>query len=174
MQIPTIIDVEASGFSSHSYPIEVGVIRSDGARLCRLIRPYPQWSHWDKKAEALHGLSREHLQKWGNDGRDVCLALNQFLANGTAYTDGWVVDHPWLIKLYAAAGVDMSFSVRALEYVLSEQQMDLWMRTKNQVVSYFNGCRHRASTDAEIIQQTFIRTLPQQDTEHLARAVING
>ena len=75
MQIPTIIDVEASGFSSHSYPIEVGVIRSDGARFCRLIRPYPQWSHWDKKAEALHGLSRDHLQKWGNDGRDVCLAL---------------------------------------------------------------------------------------------------
>ena len=131
MQIPTIIDVEASGFSSHSYPIAVGVIRSDGARFCRLIRPYPQWSHWDKKAEALHGLSRDHLQKWGNDGRDVCLALNQFLATGTAYTDGWVVDHPWLFKLYAAAGVDLSFVVRALEYVLSYKQMDLCVSTKN-------------------------------------------
>lgn len=174
MQIPSIIDVEASGFSSYSYPIEVGVIRGDGARFCRLIRPYPQWTHWDNSAEALHGLSRDHLHKWGNDGREVCLALNHFLANATVYSDGWVVDHPWLIKLYAAAEVKMSFHVRALEYVLKEAQMDIWMHTKKQVVSQFDGCRHRASTDAEIIQKTFIRTMPQQSISPPAKTVING
>ncbi|GGF68054.1 3'-5' exonuclease [Alteromonas lipolytica] len=174
MQIPTIIDVEASGFGSYSYPIEVGVSRRDGARFCRLIRPYPDWTHWDDNAQKLHGITREHLRQRGVDGHEVCLALNEFLANDTAYSDGWVVDHPWLIRLFARAGVTMAFSVRALEYVLSEAQMELWNSTKNNVLSQFNGHRHRASTDAEIIQQTYIRTHASNNPAVPIQAVING
>ncbi len=174
MQIPTIIDVEASGFGSHGYPIEVGVIRSDGARFCRLIKPFEHWHHWDKSAEALHGISREHLSEYGFDGHEVCVELNDFLANSTVYSDGWVVDHPWLIKLFAASGIDMTFSVRALEYVLNEYQMEHWMVVKNRIVARFNGKRHRASTDAEIIQQTFMQTQPTVPSVRPHLAVGNG
>ncbi len=173
VQTPTIIDVEASGFGSLGYPIEVGVIRSDGARFCRLIKPFEHWTHWDDKAEALHGISREHLSANGFDGHQVCLELNDFLANSTVYSDGWVVDHPWLIKLFAASGTEMTFSVRALEYVLSEYQMEHWRQVKNRIVARFDGKRHRASTDAEIIQQTFMQTQPHASSTGPQLAVGN-
>lgn len=155
---PTILDIEASGFGSASFPIEVGVKRNDGARFCRLIQPYSWWTHWDKEAERLHGLSRGTLDEYGVQGSEVCRDLNLFLKQQTVYSDGWVVDYPWLIKLYAAAGVAMTFKLSALEYILSESQMQTWHEVKKQLMTQQSGARHRASVDAELIQQTYIST----------------
>ena len=38
-RVPNIIDVEASGFGPHSYPIEVGLALGDGSKFCSLILP---------------------------------------------------------------------------------------------------------------------------------------
>lgn len=155
---PSIIDVEASGFGAKSYPIEIGVVRYDGAKWGQLIRPLDSWVHWDNKAEALHGVSRDTLETQGVGVYKVCNELNAFLGNTLVYSDGWVVDNPWLIKLFAAAAVDMTFSCRALEYVLSEPQMDLWHQVKTNIEANTESCRHRAITDALVIQQTFVKT----------------
>lgn len=163
---PSILDVEASGFGSSSYPIEVGVARSDGEKFCRLIKPFTSWQHWDSQAENLHGISRQNIEQHGIDGREVCIQLNDFLAGQIVYSDGWVVDNPWLIKLYAEAGVVMSFKFSALEYLLSEQQMNLWQKTKRAVIAKISARRHRASIDAEVIQQTFVQT--QQESQAFA------
>lgn len=155
---PTILDVEASGFGSDSFPIEIGVKRADGERFCRLIKPYPSWRHWNEEAESLHGITRAQLEKYGQDGFEVCKQLNVFMGKQTAYSDGWVVDYPWLIKLYAEAGVLMTFKLSALEYILSEAQMKHWHATKQSLVDAQSVSRHRASVDAELIQQTYITT----------------
>lgn len=155
---PTILDVEASGFGSDSFPIEIGVKRSDGARFCRLIKPYQSWTHWNSEAESLHGITRDVLSRYGIDGREVCIQLNAFMQNSTAYSDGWVVDYPWLIKLYAEAGIEMNFKLTALEYLLSENQMQHWHEVKQSLVNQQCVKRHRASVDAELIQQTFMTT----------------
>ncbi len=47
--VPNIIDFEASGFGPHSYPIEIGVIRSNGDRYCSLILPADDWTFWDDR-----------------------------------------------------------------------------------------------------------------------------
>lgn len=156
--LPTILDVEASGFGAASYPIEIGVVRYDGAKWCKLIRPFDDWVHWDKKAEALHGISLEMLNTHGVEPVRVCRELNSFLGNTIAYSDGWVVDNPWLIKLYAAAQIDMLFSCRALEYILKQGQMDIWHQEKNRLAKELDTRRHRASADALLIQQTYAQT----------------
>ncbi|QJR80222.1 hypothetical protein CA267_005250 [Alteromonas pelagimontana] len=150
--------MEASGFGASSYPIEIGVKRSDGERFCMLIKPYDDWKHWDNSAEALHGISREHLLRFGSDGGVVCDRLNGFLNAQTAYSDGWVVDNPWLIQLFARAGRMMTFRLSALEHVLSEAQMKSWHKVKSDLYSRQSRSRHRASVDAELIQQTFLQT----------------
>ncbi len=155
---PSIVDIEASGFGADSYPIEIGVARDDGALFCRLIKPYPEWTHWDKHAQTLHGISRQHLSAYGENPRTVCQQLNQFLGNRTAYSDGWVVDKPWLTKLYAAANVSMTFQLSALEYLLSEAQMQRWHEVKRAMLDQDQDCRHRASADAQLIQSTFMKT----------------
>ncbi len=47
MSLPTIIDIEASGFGRGSYPIEVGFITADGKTGCSLIKPEAQWKSWN-------------------------------------------------------------------------------------------------------------------------------
>eukprot|EP01086_Lenisia_limosa_P006139 TRINITY_DN2476_c0_g1_i2.p1 TRINITY_DN2476_c0_g1~~TRINITY_DN2476_c0_g1_i2.p1 ORF type:complete len:104 (-),score=8.20 TRINITY_DN2476_c0_g1_i2:313-624(-) len=99
------------------------------------------------------------LQTRGEEPRKVCVELNNFLGNTVVYSDGWVVDNPWLIKLYAAAQVEMSFTCRALEYILSEAQMNQWHEVKSRLASQLDVKRHRASSDAMVIQQTYAKTL---------------
>jgi hypothetical protein len=156
--IPTIIDVEASGFGSLSYPIEVGVINRSGNRFCSLIKPQSDWTHWDAQAETLHGISRQLLAEKGLSAQLVCQQLNQFLMGQVVYSDGWVVDDTWLIKLFDAAKVTKQFHVSSLEMILNETQMALWHLTKDRLFQQMKEPRHRASSDAALIQNTFVTT----------------
>ena len=158
---PLIVDVEASGFGGDSYPIEIGLALEDGSKFCTLIAPAPDWTHWDDDAETVHRISRDILETYGKPMQDVANFLNDILAGKTVYTDGWVVDKPWLTRLFHAAGVEMDFTVSSLEMILSPEQMEVWHDTKDQVVEDMELKRHRASYDALIIQETYKRTLQQ-------------
>lgn len=155
---PIIIDIEASGFGSDSYPIEIGVALSAIERFCRLIKPQPSWQHWSEEAEALHGISRHVLATTGVNATQVCLELNQLLYEQTVYSDGWVVDSPWLNRLYEGAGMAMEFKVSPLEVILNESQMQLWHPTKDRLMATSQESRHRASSDAALILMTYLET----------------
>lgn len=159
LQNPNIIDIEASGFGGTSYPIEVGVALDDGTKYCSLILPAPGWAHWDSDAEKVHGIPRDLLKTRGRPVQEVGATLNALLDGRTLYTDGWVVDKPWLTTLFHEARLPMSFSVSPLELILTEQQMDRWHATKAQILAGETEHRHRASFDAWIVQQTYRRTL---------------
>ena len=159
LENPFIIDVEASGFGSTSYPIEVGVALDDGRKYCTLILPSPGWTHWDKDAEKVHGISRDLLHTYGMPVDQVADTLNELLDGVTLFTDGWVVDKPWLTTLFYAAGKPMSFDISPLEMILSEEQMAHWHATKDKIIEEMNLARHRASYDAWIIQETYRQTL---------------
>lgn len=156
---PYIIDVEASGLGPDSYPIEVGLAFEPDQRYCTLIRPADHWDHWDRQAESVHKISRENLLKSGRPATEVTFKLNHLLRNKVVFSDAWGVDNPWIIELYAAAGIEKAFSVSALEMILTEQQIDLWVKTRDAVVLDLGLERHRASNDPWIIQETYIRTL---------------
>lgn len=155
---PPIIDIEASGFGVDSYPIEVGYVHSDGERFCRLIAPAKEWHFWDKQAETVHHINRQRLIEHGHPLHEVAWQLNQALAGQTLFSDGWVVDKPWLNTLFYYAGLPMQFTVSPLELILSEAQMTIWTDVKTDVISDLNLTRHRASHDALIIQETYHRT----------------
>lgn len=156
---PYIIDIEASGFGSNSYPIEVGLALEPDQRYCTLIRPVDHWNHWDVQAESLHKISREILRKIGRQVIEVARELNHRLASKVVYSDAWGVDNTWVVELYAAAGIDKTFTVSSLEMILTEQQIALWPETRDAVVSDLKVERHRASNDAWVIQETYVRTL---------------
>jgi len=158
---PAILDIEASGFGPHSYPIEVGFALADGERYSRLITPEPDWTHWCEQAQSVHGIARQQLHQHGHPVRAVATELNRRLAGLTLYSDGWVVDKPWLVTLFTAAGIAPRFSLSALEMILSEAQMAIWHRVKNQVTAERPMARHRASHDAWIIQETYRRSLAE-------------
>lgn len=155
---PIIVDIEASGFGAFSYPIEVGVAMADGLRHSLLIRPAADWTHWDASAESLHGISRQTLLSYGKPVGDVAHQLNALLRNQVTYSDGWVVDKPWISRLFHEASVSMMFQLSPIEQLMTETQLECWDTVKLKTLDEYPESRHRASFDAWIIQQTFIRS----------------
>lgn len=155
---PYILDVEASGFGCESYPIEIGLVLEKENRYCSLILPADHWTHWDTAAENTHKISRETLMKYGKPLVHVAEELNRILNGLIVYSDGWVTDKLWVTRLFSEAGIRQTFTISPLERILTEPQMAIWHTTKDSVLSEMGLTRHRASSDALIIQETFFRT----------------
>lgn len=158
INVPIVIDIEASGFGEGSYPIEVGLVMPNGTAHCYLIQPYKEWIHWEDEAEKLHGLTRQTVVRFGMDGGYVAKQLNKHLEGKTIYTDAWSYDNSWLALLYDRSGVMQRFKLEHLAKITSEEQMGIWDKARDQVIDESGLKRHRASADARIIQSTWLRT----------------
>lgn len=158
MEIPIIIDFEASGFGRGSYPIEVGFAAADGGGWCSLIKPEPDWLHWDLEAAAVHHISRDLLMQAGRSAAVVAESLNEMLNRCIVYSDAWFHDYVWMGRLFDVAGYVPSFQLKDLRQIITPEQEALWDATKAEVLLDLRLIRHRASTDAKILQLTWLRT----------------
>tara|TARA_B100001105_G_C22348936_1_gene424811 strand:+ start:489 stop:1061 length:573 start_codon:yes stop_codon:yes gene_type:complete len=154
---PCVLDMEASGFGRHSYPVEVGVALPDGRALCTLIRPQPEWTHWDDSAQSLHGISRETALLHGRSARAVAELLNRELAGRTVYTDAWAHDYAWLATLFEAAGLRPAFKLEHVRTLLDEAQTNSFDEALRSVADELRVTRHRASNDARMLQLAVVR-----------------
>ena len=155
--VPTVIDIEASGFGRGSYPIEIGFVLPDGRGDCMLVRPMPQWLHWDPAAESLHHISRDLLMRHGQPIEAVIDRLETQLRGRTVYSDGWGNDYTWLSTLYEAVDRRPGFRLDSLQKLLSEDELGHWDTTKAEVFRNAAQARHRASADARLLQSTVMR-----------------
>lgn len=162
MSAPAIIDIEASGFGKGSYPIEVGFVLPDGRSECTLILPAAHWTHWDCRAESVHGITRDTLLQHGKTISDVALMLNRTLRGMTVYSDAWSHDYTWLSVLYDEAGMVPSFRLEHLVTLMTEHDADQWNATRAEVERELQLNRHRASSDARVLQGTWLRLNRQQ------------
>ena len=157
MSLPALIDIEASGFGKGSYPIEVGFVDPDGGLFCSLVSPEPDWQHWDDSAEALHGISRGVLASHGKPAQWVAQQLNERLAGQTVYCDAWAHDYPWLSRLFDAADTAPRFKLEDLRALLKEAEAAHWDATVKAVRAELSIGRHRASSDAKVLQVAYAR-----------------
>lgn len=155
LQVPAIIDFEASGFGGNGYPIEVGYILGDGRRYCTLIEPIPSWTHWDAGAAAVHRIARAALFTHGRKIPEVCARLDADLGGDVVYSDAWSFDYTWLHTLYAAIGRRPTFRVESLRKLLSESDAENWHAAREAACAEMQGARHRASVDATAIQRAY-------------------
>ena len=154
--LPILLDIEASGFGRGSYPIEVGLARADGSTCAFLIQPLEEWTHWDPKAELLHGISRGRLHREGHPVIEVARWLNDELASaGIAYSDSWGYDNTWLSLLFHHAGMLPRFRLEALRRLLDESQLERWGAMKETIIRERGIQRHRAGEDARLLQLTY-------------------
>lgn len=152
MKQPAFIDVEASGFGRGSYPIEIGFVDPEGGLFCTLVQPEADWTHWDAEAAALHGIERGLLSSHGKPVAWVARQLNARLAGQTVYCDGWAQDYPWIARLFDAAEDAPAFKLDDLRKLLSEEQAARWGGVVAQVREELSLGRHRASSDAKVLQ----------------------
>ncbi len=154
---PGVLDMEASGFGRDSYPIEVGYVLPDGQAYCSLIRPQPGWTHWDPAAERIHRITPAILKANGRAVTQVAQHLNDHLQGQTMYCDGWAHDYTWLATLFDAAKITPNFRLENLRVLLNEREAAYWDVLKRQVTQELRLQRHRASSDAKILQRTLMR-----------------
>lgn len=164
-----VIDIEASGLHSGSYPIEVGIVMSNGQTYEALIQPFNGWTHWDGKAEALHGISRETLKQEGRSAFEVCEEINRLCAGKTLYSDCWVYDWPWLQKLFAYTSTTPKFQCRSIETILTEEDLINWPLYKAEYSRCAQINPHRALNDAIIISETLERLAVDQPLPRVER-----
>jgi hypothetical protein len=147
-----VIDIEASGFGRHSYPIEVGYVREDGLAWCSLILPAEDWLHWDADAERLHGIARETLLRHGRPAREVAARLNTDLGGRTVYCDGWAHDYSWLGVLFEAADLVPQFRLESVRTLFDDDRLSRLDAARQQAFAALGISRHRASSDARALQ----------------------
>lgn len=155
--IPTIIDVEASGFGKGSYPIEVGFITSDKQLKCTLVKPEASWTSWCTEAEKIHGINRSILITKGQPIREVACWLNTCLDGQTVYSDAWLNDMCWLGRLFEEAELYQTFRIESLLSLINEEEREIWSEVYQSVLAETKLIRHRASTDAKLIQETYLK-----------------
>lgn len=158
-EAPTVLDIEASGFGAHSYPIEVGFVLPDGGSWCSLIRPESGWQHWNAEAEATHGITRALLERHGRSARDVAATLNERLQGRVVYCDAWGHDYPWLAKLFDAAHLQPGFRLEHLHRLLDDADAPRFAQIKQVLAAEQGRLRHRASTDARLLQNAWRQTM---------------
>ncbi|MEX6633129.1 hypothetical protein [Hyphococcus lacteus] len=148
MEEIAFIDLEASGLSARSWPIEVGWCFREGQPSAKLIRPADDWSldDWDTGAEALHGVSYKKLLSKGDKLSDVCDVLNAELAGKAVYSDAPDWDGFWLYRLFQAARIRQQFVLRDL-YSLFQTVSDDEMREFIGQVDKDAPRKHRAIPD---------------------------
>ncbi|MGK7867949.1 3'-5' exonuclease [Falsiroseomonas sp. E2-1-a20] len=112
------LDIEASGLSEDSYPIEIGIALPSALGggdweillLSWLIRPAATWldnqDAWSTTAEQVHGLTLDQLRSEGFDPARVAREIDRALGGRTLIADTGPAgaDAFWLKRLAAAAG----------------------------------------------------------------------
>ena len=155
--LPCVLDIEASGFGRHSYPIEVGYALADGRTVCMLVQPAADWTHWDDGAALVHGIRRETLVSHGRSVVDVARALNSDLEGQTVYCDGWAHDYPWLAAIFEAAQARQGFKLDSVGSLLDDARMNRLDQARREALAEMGLTRHRASNDARALQRALER-----------------
>jgi hypothetical protein len=189
---PCILDIEASGFGRHSYPIEVGYVLPDGRARCTLIRPPAALDTLGPGRRAGAPHQPRHLLRHGRPTGEVARMLNDDLAGRTVYCDGWAHDYPWLAALFDEAGLAPVFKLESVRTLLDDAHLAHLPELQRQAPAGTGPDRHRASADARALQLAIERaagvrtrhaTLDrsaragllaflQQPPHHLARAAL--
>ncbi|WP_461517084.1 3'-5' exonuclease [Porticoccus sp.] len=150
-----VVDIEASGLSPTSYPIEVGIVNGQ-REYQRLISPAQSWKHWSPKSEELHGIPRRQLYSEGTTPIEVAGELNSMLGDSTVFSDHGDWDSFWLQRLYDCVGIKQTFTLADITTLLDECQMRRFAITLDKLRKTGNYRAHRALDDARVIHSAVI------------------
>lgn len=142
-----ILDFEASGLSSSSYPIEVGVV-GEKLSYSTLICPDDSWIDWSEQSESVHGIPIEDLSKYGKKAITVAKDLNQILDRAIVYTDCKKWDQFWLDILFNSCGLNPTFYLKHLPDELSDAQGERFLTAYERIKHKGEFIPHRALDDA--------------------------
>lgn len=157
-ELPLFLDFEASGLQPETYPIAVAWSQTTGEIESYLIRPLPEWTHWDADAERVHRIPRERLAAEGRDALFVARRMNEQLGDQVVWCDGGSFDRGWLDMLVEAAGVKPGFELRDIVSGLIPDEIlytHLWDQFVAEAWSHVEGRRHDPASDVRYLIELY-------------------
>ena len=149
---PIFLDCEASSLADDSYPIEIAWNNEDGSIETYLINiyRYPSgYDDWDRKAQALHGITKQYLSEKGKDPQFIVDRMNEKLKGKKLLTDAPDWDAFWVKRLYGAVNqkCELEFG-NAIELFNSIEPYNYIYESRARQLS---GHAHRADSDVEYL-----------------------
>lgn len=152
IDLPPILDFEASSLSDGSYPITAGLV-IQGKVHHWVIKPQPDWVDWSLASQAVHGIKRSELMDFGMPADEVYAQIGELL-NGVPiiYSDNPYWESRWLRCL---GKFDCEIQdIRELIPVATRQE---WPMSLGQTFEVSKLIRHRADHDAYAMYLTVLR-----------------
>jgi hypothetical protein len=110
----------------------------------------------------LHGISRALLERRGRSAAEVAADLNARLAGQDVYCDNWAHDYAWLARLFDSAAAQPAFQLRHLRELLDDDAAARFDDARDTVARCLQLQRHRASSDARLLQLSVARVREQR------------
>jgi len=149
-----VLDFEASGLDSKSYPIAVGVTNGDRHYSC-LIKPMQHWDYWNWSSQAVHKIDRSRLCSEGKAATLVAEELNSLLENQRVYCDAERWDGFWLGVLMEDNDLKPMFRLRDIsELFNSPEARNAYAEARKQLLKSPEFTQHDALDDARVIRQS--------------------
>lgn len=155
-----IIDVEASGLTQNSYPIEIGVYGYN-INYSNLIIPEDNWTSWDLNSEKIHKLKREQLFEEGIVIKKIADDLNALLYKKTVYSDAANWDSFWIDLLFEKANTYKCFEIKSIYNISKKNNKKEFLFNRNLIFIEElkkGNERHRVSLDTKVIHAAAIKT----------------
>ncbi|WP_068089703.1 3'-5' exonuclease family protein [Novosphingobium rosa] len=160
------IDFEASCLPRHgrSFPIELGISGPQGT-LSWLIRPHDSWQGWDwtEEAFAVHGITREQLEREGLAPDLVMAQALRAIGAARVIADSRIDAGWWATLSEASAGQGAAVRIRHVDTLFDEMGA-----THGQIMAAQTHAdllcpeRHRAGADARWLRLLLDRLLEEQ------------
>ena len=142
VNLPPILDFEASSLSDCSYPISAGLFIKGEIKYW-IIKPEPEWIDWSLSSQAIHGLKRSYIEEVGISVADLRLELEKLLIGvDTIYSDNPEWELRWLSHLG-------KFKIEILDVkeLASNTSHETWRKTFESQFRVHDIIPHRADHD---------------------------
>lgn len=143
-----IIDIEASGLDTASYPIEIAYLNlATGESDEFLINPASAtgWDYWSEEAEVIHGISRDRLSRWGISLYEAYCRLDA-LSDKQVFSDATPYDEYWLSRIYEEVGEKPRYLLKDLSSVIATDRREAWQQEMETIAR-----PHRAMADVDVL-----------------------
>jgi hypothetical protein len=108
------VDIESSGLSDGTYPIELGWTDEAGNTSSFLIKPSQEWLDrgvWDEGAEIIHGIGMDELLREGVTPEEAACRLQTIFSNHDVLVTSVPHDGYWLSLLQSETGREFQFNL---------------------------------------------------------------
>jgi len=143
-----IVDCEASGLHTESYPIQIAWLDLDSdAAGSFYICPHDTWTHWDYNAQDIHNLTQQFLRDVGLSVEQSATILGEMAKDTVILSDAPAFELFWLERLLDASehsqgvGLQVQSVFAACDNLEHAQRMATIMQTQERTHDALDDCR---------------------------------